>query len=48
MSTILVRGEKLYNHFHNDKFPKDNFDEITIVEHDKAMTPHISSNYITS
>ena len=48
ISMILVRGEDKYNHFKRDKIPKGDFDEITISEHDKAMTPHVSSNYATS
>ena len=45
---ILVRGEDTYNHFKKDKIPKDDYDNITIAEHDNAMTPHESSNYATS
>ena len=48
ISMILARGEDLYNHFKTDKIPKGDFDETTIAEHDKAMTPHTSSNYATS
>ena len=48
ITMILARGEDKYNNFKKDKIPKGNFDNITIAEHDKAMTPHMSSNYATS
>ena len=48
ISMILARGKDDYNHFNKDNIPKGDFDEITISEHDKAMTPHIASNYATS
>jgi ectoine hydroxylase-related dioxygenase (phytanoyl-CoA dioxygenase family) len=48
ISMILARGKDKYNHFVKDKIPKGDFDETTIAEHDKAMTPHAPSNYATS
>jgi non-haem Fe2+, alpha-ketoglutarate-dependent halogenase len=48
ISMILVRGEDTYNHFKKDKIPKDDYDNITIAEHDNAMVLHESSNYATS
>ena len=45
---IVVRGEDKYNHFIKDKIPIGDFDDNTIAEHDKAMTPHALSNYATS
>ena len=48
ISMILVRGEDKFNHFQKDKIPKGDFDDITIAEHNKAMSPHVTSNYATS
>ena len=48
ISMILARGEDKFNHFQKDKIPKGDFDKITIAEHNKAMSPHASSNYATS
>ena len=48
ISMIVVRGEDKYNHFIKDKIPIGDFDDNTIAEHDKAMTPHALSNYATS
>jgi len=48
ISMILARGEDTYNHFEKNKIPKGDFDKFTIAEHDKAMTPHMLSNYATS
>ena len=48
ISMILARGEDKFNYFQKDKIPKGDFDEITIAEHNKAMSPHAASNYATS
>ena len=48
ISMMLARGEDTYNHFKKDKMPKGDFDNISISEHDKAMSPHAASNYATS
>ena len=48
ISMILARGEDKFNYFQKDKIPKGDFDNITIAEHNKAMSPHAASNYATS
>jgi len=48
ISMILARGDDKYNHFKKDKIPKGDFDDVTISEHNAAMSPHASSNYATS
>ena len=48
ISMILARGKDNFNNFQYDNIPKGDFDEISIAEHNKAMSPHATSNYATS
>ena len=48
ISVILARGNDNYNHFIKNKIPQGDFDDNSILEHDKAMKPHAGSNYATS
>ena len=45
---ILARGLDEYQNFNMDEIPTGDFDSKSIAEHDKASTPHLSSNYATS